>query len=172
MRLLHCPLAHITTSNPTDLLSFFSNSQRQLIAPLPSSFWCRTVDMDNKWLVRCLPVKAFAADQPQAHVQVLWPPTSVNQLECKLMAESKKQAALCAQYVTRLLSSALQHRLSKAVCNHHDCTVIIRHKITTSSASENQKPPQRAQASSTFLQGIRFINHVKEHKTLRRGAKT
>ena len=32
-------LAHITTSNPTNLLSFFSNSQRQLIVPLPSSFW-------------------------------------------------------------------------------------------------------------------------------------
>lgn len=164
---------YITTSNPTDLLSFFSNSQRQLIVPLPSSFWCRSVDMDNKWLVRCLPVMAFAADQPQAHVQVLWPPNQRQSTRVQIDSGMQEQAVLCAQSVTRLLASVLQHQPSKAACNHHDYTAIIRRRITPSSASENQKPPQRAQASSTFLQSIRFApTHVKEHKTLSRGAKT
>ena len=81
----------VTTSNPTDLLSF-SNSQRQLIVPLPSSFWVsHCVDLDNKWLVRCLPVKAFAADQPQAHVQVLWPPNQRQSTRVQIDSESKNR---------------------------------------------------------------------------------
>ena len=122
--------------------------------------------MVNKWLVRCLPVMAFAADQSQAHVQVLWPPNKRQSTRVQIEGGMQEQAVLCAQNVTRLLASALQHRPSKASCNHHDCTVIIRHKITTSSASENQEPPQRAQASSTLLQGIRFISITSKNTTL------
>ena len=132
----------------------------------PHPFGCRTVDMDNKWLVRCLPVKAFAADQPQAHVQVLWPPNQRQSTRVQIEGGKQEHAVLCAQNVTRLLALVLQHRPSKAACNHHDYTAIIRWKITTSSASENQKPPQRAQASSTFLQGIRFISITSKSTTL------
>ena len=155
-------LAHNTTSNPTDLLSLFTNSQRQLIVPLPSSFWCRTVDMDNKWLVRCLSVKAFAADQPQAHVQVLWPPDKRQSTRVQIDSGMQEQAVLCAQNVTRLLVSALQHRLSKAACIRHDYTANIRRRLTTSGSTSFE----HILARHPF-----HFNHVKEHNTLSRGAK-
>ena len=87
-------------------------------------------------------------------------------IECKIDSGMQEKAVLCAQSVTRLLASALQHRLSKASCNRHDYAAIIRRRITTSSASENQKHPQRAQASRTFLQSIRFASITSKSTTL------